>query len=414
MLLPSFFVLVGLISSSSYFGWVASAPAAAAGATVINDETAKVIKEVLDKHPVVDGHNDFPYWLKLAHQNQLREVDFNSDLSNETHTDLPRMRKGGVGGQFWSAFARCRTQFKDAPKIFQEQIDVVKRLVAKNKDDMVFVTNPKELRQAFKDKKIGSMIGVESGHAIDSSLSLLRVLFDLGARYMTLTHSCNTPWADAAQVESEDEDERLPVRNNGLTSFGQKVVGEMNRMGMLVDLAHVSHKTMADVLDVAKAPVIFSHSSSKAVYNHVRNVNDKILRRVPENGGVVMVNFFDCYVGGCGNSTVDDVAKHVDHIKAVSGVDHVGLGSDYDGVPSLPEGLKDVSKFPNLLAALYQDYNWTPEDLGKLTSGNLLRVWTQAEEVANKLQSNLIQADDSLLPESDTQPNDLTCSSASD
>jgi len=344
---------------------------------------------ILSEYPVIDGHNDFAWSVRDLYKNDLTNLNFNSNLTEDPvwegeicHTDLPKLREGHVGGQFWSAYVGCDSQYKDALLLFIEQIDVIKRLAQDYSDDLAFVTDSKGLEKAISEKKIGSMIGIESGHAIGNSLATLRNLYELGARYITLTHMCNTPWADAAQAEQGV----FPERNDGITAFGEEVIKEMNRIGMLVDLAHVSRKVMSDVLNVTRAPVIFSHSSARGVYNHVRNVPDDILLRVKENEGIVMVNFFSCYVTNCNEkvATVEDVAAHINYIRDLIGVDYIGLGSDFNGVPETPEGLEDASKYPNLFAVLLT-HGWNEEDLGKLASGNLLRTWKKVEQVRDSL-----------------------------
>eukprot|EP00093_Oithona_nana_P014265 14265.XXX_825187_822227_1 [CDS] Oithona nana genome sequencing. len=352
--------------------------------------------QILQEFPVIDGHNDFPLAIRELYNNDVTKFDFNSHLSglpefqdyNMDHTDLARMRKGQMGGQFWSAYMGCSTQFKDATQLFMEQIDVIKRLVEKYPNDMAFVTTAAGIEEAFATKKIASMIGVESGHAISSSLGVLRSFYELGARYMTLTHSCNTPWADSSVAEDQDGE---PPLNNGLSEFGQTVVKEMNRLGIMVDLSHVSANTMRDALQVSRAPVIFSHSSARSVNNVSRNVPDDVLQQVKINRGIVMVNFYDCFViEDCNNfnANVQDVVKHINHIRKVVGVDHIGIGADFNGVSKTPMGLEDTSKYPNLFAALLEDreFFWSKEDLGKLASANLIRVFKEVELVRDALQ----------------------------
>eukprot|EP00095_Tigriopus_kingsejongensis_P006676 maker-scaffold660_size117387-snap-gene-0.34 protein:Tk06676 transcript:maker-scaffold660_size117387-snap-gene-0.34-mRNA-1 annotation:"hypothetical protein DAPPUDRAFT_196706" len=378
-----------------------------------SQESIDQAKAILDRYPVIDGHNDFAMGLKDYLQNDLTGFNFNTNLSAiepwASHyaddTDLPRLREGRVGGQFWSSYISCRAQYKDAVQQFIEQIDVIKRLVQTNPDDMVFVTDAAGIEQAFEDKKIASLIGVESGHAIGESLAMVRTLYDLGARYMTLTHTCNTPWADAAQAESGD----LPVRSDGLSDFGVMVVKEMNRLGMLVDLSHVSSKTMADALDATRAPVIFSHSSARAVFDHVRNVPNEILERLPVVGGIVMVNFYSCFVvPNCNEDpgTIQDVVAHMNKIREVAGVDHVGVGADFCGIERSPEGLPDSSSYPLLFAALLED-GWTEEDLGKAASGNLIRVFKEVEVVRDSLKGEIPYQE--WIPSADINPGESDC-----
>merc|ERR1719347_1838670 len=307
-------------------------------------------------------------------RNNISNVPFEKDLTQEepwasfyaNHVDLPRMRKGKMGGQFWSAYVSCESQFKNSIQLFMEQVDIIKQFVKRYPNDIMWATSTADIESAAEQGKIASMIGMESGHGIGSSLPILRTFYDMGVGYMTLTHGCNTPWADAAQVESGD----FPPRANGITEFGVKVVHEMNRLGMLVDLSHVS--------------------------------------------SVVMVNFFTCFLADdCRDRdvTVQDAVAHINHIRQVAGVDHVGIGGDYDGVPWTPIGLEDTSQYPNLFAALIEDdtFEWTDEDLGKLASGNILRTFKEVEFVRDALALGGVEADNSWIPEEDIQE-DLQCS----
>lgn len=258
------------------------------------------------------------------------DFNFDSDLNlnddyKDGHTDLPRMRTGKVGAQFWSAYVSCTaTQYKDAVETTLEQIDVIKRLTNKYPNDMAFVTTAAGIMEAFEDKKIGSLIGVEGGHSIDNRLAVLRMFYDLGVRYMTLTHSCNQPWVDASPIDNLPDATKLDI-----TDWGQEVILEMNRIGMLIDLSHVSHGVMKEVLDITRSPVIFSHSSAYTVFNHHRNVQDDILALLKENNGIIMVNFFTGFIGG---NTIDNLIAHLNYIKNLIGVDHIGIGADYDGI----------------------------------------------------------------------------------
>jgi len=340
---------------------------------------------ILTESPLIDGHNDLPWQYFTNIKNQIDKVNLEDNIKDSwknppskipSQTDIPRLRQGRVGAQFWAAYVSCRTERRDAVRNTLQQIDIVKRFVKKYPQTFQFVRSAQEIRDAFKDGKIGSLIGVEGGHSIDSDLATLRMFYELGVRYMTITHSCNTPWADNWLVESGDH----PSIANGLTEFGKNVIREMNRMGMLVDLSHVSFKTMTDTLDEAQAPVIYSHSSAYALCNSTRNVPDDILKRVKDNGGVVMVNFYTSYIS-CNQSyaTLDQVADHIEYIRDTSSIDNVGIGADYDGVSYLPEGLEDVSTFPDLFAELVRR-GWSDEDLKKLAGENLLRVLEKAEE----------------------------------
>ncbi|XP_076669175.1 dipeptidase 1 [Andrena cerasifolii] len=348
--------------------------------------------DILDSVPLIDGHNDLPYNLYLILNNKLSDFDFKKNLSDDSiwgreacrscFTDLPRLKKGKVGGQFWVAYVSCASQYKDAVQLTMRQIDVIKRLIARYPNDLQFVTEAGHIEAAWRNGKIGSMIGVEGGHSIDSSLAVLRLYYELGVRYLTLTHACNTPWADASPVNDGS------VHN--LTDFGVTIVHEMNRLGMLVDLSHVSHNVMREVLAVTKAPVIFSHSSAFSVCRNYRNVPDDVLHSVKKNNGVVMVNFYPHFINcnSSRNATIQDVIDHINHIRNLIGTDHVGIGADYDGVQSAPEGLEDVSKYPEIFNSLYSsktEPRWTKEDLGKLAGKNLIRVFEAVEAVRDSL-----------------------------
>lgn len=290
-----------------------------------------------------------------------------------------------MGGQFWSAYVGCKSQFKDAVQLFIEQIDLIKQIVDRYPDDLMWADSADGIEEAMAAGKIASLIGVESGHAIGSSLPMLRSLYALGARYMTLTHGCNTPWADAAQTE----DGYFPTRVDGLSEFGALIVKEMNRLGMLVDLSHVSADAMRQAIEASEAPVMFSHSGARAVANRSRNVPDDVLEMVKEGGGVVMVNFYTYFLIDeyDRNATVQDVVDHINHIRRVAGVDHVGIGGDYNGVDLTPVDLPDVSHYPEVFAALIEDetFEWTDEDLGKVANGNIIRVLREVEAVRDEL-----------------------------
>jgi len=377
------------------------------------DAALERAKRVLRAHPVIDGHNDLP-WAIREDSEAPRDVEA-YDLRARTKgaTDLERLREGGVGGQFWSVYVPAELPGGFA-RVQLEQIDIARRMIARYPERLAFAETVDEVERAMKEGRVASLLGIEGGHAIESSLGVLRAYYDLGARYMTLTHGKTLDWADSATDAP---------RHGGLTRFGEEVVREMNRLGMLVDLSHVSEETMEDALRVSEAPVVFSHSSARAVCDHPRNVPDTVLAKMKANGGVVMVTFVNAFVSpvwaaatgplwkeyeertrGVADPaerqrigreitarmpkvpvTIAQVADHVDHVRKVAGADHVGLGGDYDGNDAWPEGLSDVSGYPRLLAELARR-GWTDEDLGKLASGNVLRAMRQAEAEAARLR----------------------------
>jgi membrane dipeptidase len=377
----------------------------------MEEATAQRIQTLLSTAPVIDGHNDLPWELRLRRAS-LDTLDIAKDLAaTGLHTDIPRLRAGGVGAQFWSVYVPCSLEASAAVAATLEQIDTVRRIVARYPDDFALAGSADEVEQVRASGRIASLIGVEGGHSIDCSLGTLRMLYELGARYLTLTHAKNTPWADSATDEPAV---------GGLTPFGREVVRECNRLGMLVDLSHVAPPTMHAALDTSAAPAFFSHSSARALCDHPRNVPDDVLGRVRDSNGVVMVTFVpgfltddrrvwtrglieederlaQRYADGtperrdgllawmranpgppCG---VADVADHVEHVRATAGIDHIGLGSDFDGTLSLPDGLEGVDAYPTLLAEL-ASRGWSDADLGKLTWHNTLRVLRDTEAVA--------------------------------
>ena len=356
---------------------------------------------------VWDGHNDLPWAARERNDIRFEKID----LWNEPklHTDIPRLRKGNVGAQFWSVFVPAKT--RQAGTAFQttmEQIDCVYALLKKYPDVFEIALTSNDVERIQKSGKIASLMGVEGGHSIENSLGKLKELFSRGARYMTLTHGDTLDWADAATDES---------KSDGLSPFGEEVVREMNRMGMLVDLSHVSPATMSDALNITKAPVIFSHSSAMAVADHPRNVPDDILLRVNQNGGLVMINFFSGFVVPESARNLKDmfgarraidkefgsesdagknamlkwkaahptvpgdigmVVEHIDHVVRIAGIDHVGLGGDFDGVDMLPKGLEDVSKYPAITELLLRK-GYSEKDIHKIMSGNMMRVLKACE-----------------------------------
>jgi len=357
---------------------------------------AEIVDELLTEEPVFDGHNDWPWSLRSVFNNSINDVDLDSDLTvrYSGHTDIPRLKKGKVGAQFWSCYVPCSSQGKDAVRQGLQQIDVIKRMVANNPDDLVFTSTVDEIEAAQKEGKIASTIGVEGGHMIDSSLGTLRLLYELGARYITLTHSCDIPWATAFNTNKPSE---------GLTDFGKKVVLEMNRLGMLIDLAHVSDQTMIDVFNITRSPVIYSHSSARAICSHMRNVPDDILLLLKQNKGVIMINFYNDYINCDSNATLSQVADHYDYIKEFIGVNYLGIGGDYDGVSRLPTGLEDVSKYPDLMVELL-NRGWTTDEIKKICGENIKRVLRENEVIAKNLQKSEKPAEDwidSKLVESD-------------
>ncbi|XP_034047976.1 dipeptidase 1 [Thalassophryne amazonica] len=344
--------------------------------------------QLMSETPLIDGHNDLPWQLRKQFNNQLCKVDLNT--LQTTHTNIQKIKGGRLGAQFWSAYVSCDTQYKDAVRQTLEQIDVIHRMCRKYPETFMFATSSDDIRTAFNMNKTASLIGVEGGHSIDSSMATLRIMYELGVRYLTLTHSCNTPWADNWRVDTGSE----PSQHNGLSPFGKRLVVEMNRLGMMIDLAHVPVAVMKQVLNLSKAPVIFSHSSAEKLCPHKRNVPDDVLRPVNETRGIVMVNVYD-YVSCSKTANLSDVADHFDHIKKVAGVGAVGFGGDYDGVTRLPEGLEDVSKVPNLVAELLRR-GWTDEEVKAALGNNLLRVLDEVEIVRDSL--NGTDPDDVPIP----------------
>ncbi|KAJ8923926.1 hypothetical protein NQ315_006702 [Exocentrus adspersus] len=348
-------------------------------------------RSALDNFPLVDGHNDLPHNLYLKLNNTLKGFHFDKNLTGDAvfgssdcscHTDLQRLRKGKVGAQFWAAYVSCDSKSENAVVRTLDQIDVIKRLINRYNNDLELVTTADGIIDAFNRKKIASLIGVEGGHSIGNRMSVLRLFYELGVRYLTLTHVCHLDWAESAEIDKTNSS------TIGLTNFGKKIVLEMNRLGMLVDLSHVSYDVMKQAISVSRAPVIFSHSSARAVYNHVRNVADDVLVKVKENGGIVMVNFYSGFIASA-NATIRDVVNHINHIVDIAGIDHVGIGSDFDGVPDTPVGLEDVSKYPDLfdlLSELNPD-RWTIKHLEKLAGRNFLRVFKEVEKIKESLIS---------------------------
>ncbi|XP_060796867.1 dipeptidase 1 [Neoarius graeffei] len=335
---------------------------------------------LMSETPLIDGHNDLPWQLKRQFNNQLNTVDLHT--LNSTHTNIPKIKEGHLAAQFWAAYAPCAAQYKDAVRHTLEQIDIIHRMCNKYPEEFMFAVSSQDILDAFTNNKTASLIGVEGGHSIDSSLGTLRTMYQLGVRYLTLTHSCNTPWADNWLVDTGSD----PVEHNGLSDFGKRLIGEMNRMGMLVDLAHVPEQVMNQVLEISKAPIIFSHSSAYSICQHKRNVPDDILKKVKEKNGIVMVNFYNDYVTCSPKANLSHVADHFDHIKKVAGSSIVGFGGDYDGVTRLPTGLENVSKYPDLVAELLRR-GWTDNEVKDALGRNLIRVFKAVEMVRDSMKS---------------------------
>ena len=350
----------------------------AAAPLAAQDTTAERVRRVLAETPLIDGHNDLPWAIRQSDVAPHDVEDPAHDLRRGTrfHTDIARLRAGMVGAQFWSVYIPFEAVEEGAAKVQLEQIDIALQMVERYPDVFELALDASDVERAFGSGRIASMLGMEGGHAIENSLGSLRAFHALGARYMTLTHNGTLDWADSCCDDA---------RHGGLTEFGREVVREMNRLGMLVDLSHTSPETMNDALDVAEAPVIWSHASARGLRDHPRNVPDQVLRRLPDNGGVVMVTFVPSFVTESERATLADVADHIDHVAEIAGVDHVGIGSDFDGIDSTPEGLEDVSTFPALFEELARR-GWSDEELRKLAGGNLLRVMRESEAVARRLQ----------------------------
>ena len=326
--------------------------------------------------PLVDGHNDYPWALRQNNvERDLNKLDIRMPQP-KLHTDIPRLRAGGVGGQFWSVYVPANMAGPAAVRATFEQIDVVHRMVRKYPDTFELALTAADVERIFKAGRIASLIGMEGGHSIDNSLAVLRMFYGAGARYMTLTHSANIRWADSGTDKPNV---------SGLSRFGEEVVREMNRLGMLVDLSHTSADAMHDAIRVSEAPVIFSHSDARALNDHGRNVPDDVLQVLPRNGGVVMVTFVPGFLTRAGKATLADVANHMDHVRKVAGPDHVGIGSDFDGIETVPVGLEDVSKYPALTAELLRR-GWPEGDIRKALGANVLRVMRRAEEVSTRLR----------------------------
>ncbi len=398
------------------------------------------VSRILSETPLIDGHNDLPWEIRDRYHGSVAAVDLNADQSKvpgpkgaaPLMTDLPRLRAGHVGAQFWSVWVPVELKGAEAVQATFEQIDLVKRLAGRYPTGLEMAYSAADIRRIHRAGRIASLIGIEGGHQINNSLAVLRQMYDAGARYMTLTHSSNTAWADSATENPA---------HHGLTAFGAQVIGEMNRLGMLVDLSHVSAGPGRAGLAITAAPVIYSHSSARGIVDHPRNVPDDVLRLVAANDGVVMVNFYPAYVADSYNHwsadraaeqtrnnapplmglyigqperaqaaleawdkahpkpvvTLAQVADHIDYIRRIAGVDHVGLGSDFDGIPEGPVGLDGVDKYPALLAELMRR-GWSDADVAKVAGGNALRAFAAAEKVAVKLRESRAASEATLEP----------------
>ncbi|WP_336987188.1 dipeptidase [Altererythrobacter aquiaggeris] len=378
-----------------------------------------VAAAALEAAPVWDGHNDVPMQLRERYRNMLSEFDFEDTTGTgpdhvngqAMHTDLARLKTGAVGAQFWSVYVSADLDEPEAVVATIEQIDVTRRLIAQYPGRLALALDSTDVERALAEGEIASLIGMEGGHSIGSSLAVLRQMYAIGARYMTLTHSKNTPWADSATDKPE---------HDGLTDFGKDLVREMNRLGMLVDLSHVSEKTMLDALDAGSAPVIFSHSGARAVNGHARNVPDSVLARLPANGGIVMVVGYPGFLSEAARqwyaghqaenarlealwqgqpravetalaawtqanpepgANISDMADHIDHIRSVAGIANIGIGGDYDGIPTVPVGMEDVAGYPALFTQLAKR-GYTQAELEMISSRNMMRVLKAAEAVA--------------------------------
>jgi membrane dipeptidase len=373
-------------------------------------------REFLSTYPVVDGHNDLPWALRQQVRYDLDRLDIATDCRASLHTDIPRLRAGGVGAQFWSVYVRSDLAGDEAVSATLEQIDCVRQLHSRYSGDLAPARTADDMEKARTEGRIASLMGAEGGHSINNSLATLRALHALGVRYMTLTHNDNVAWADSATDEPGV---------GGLSAFGREVVREMNHCGMLVDLSHVAATTMRDALDTTEAPLIFSHSSSRAICDHPRNIPDDVLERLPANGGVAMATFVPKFIFPAAvawteaadqnmrahglhpldttpeamkvqhafesanprpAATVSMVADHLDHMREAAGIDHIGIGGDFDGTAFVPQGLEDVSGYPNLIAELLRR-GWSTPDLAKLTWQNAVRVLRAAEDVSRDLRS---------------------------
>ena len=426
--LPTF--VLPKVALTMLLSCIVLSPVLGTAAPASSTDYATRVAKVLAKTPLIDGHNDLPWEIRERFDSKLSALDLSNDTSKilspegtPLMTDIPRLRRGQVGGQFWSVWIPSEVHGPAAVQETMEEIDIVRQMVAHYPNDFEIAYTAADVRRIHHAGKIASLIGIEGGHQINDSLAMLREMYVLGARYMTLSHAVNNDWADAATDNP---------KHHGLTPFGKEVVHEMNRIGMLVDLSHVSAETMKAALETSEAPVMFSHSSARALDDHPRNVDDETLRLLARNGGVVMVNFYPGYVSNARNqwdadyaaararfntppfaglyigqpekakAAMDEwlkahpapevplsvVADHIEHVRDVAGIDHVGLGSDFDGIPATPTGLDGVDKYPALLIELMKR-GWTDDQIAKVSGENILRVLAEAEAVSTRLQSRM-------------------------
>lgn len=333
--------------------------------------------ELMSRYPLIDGHNDLALQLRIHHNNRLSQIDLHN--VSKVATDITRLQAGHVQAQMFAVYVMCGAQEKDAVRLTLEQIDVVRRMCTEYQD-FDLVTSVQGLRTSALTQKIACLISIEGGHSIDSSLPALRMFYQLGVRSMSLTHTCNTPWA-----ESSSKLYNVYQReNNSLTVFGRAVVEEMNRLGMIVDLSHTSWDTAWAVLNHSKAPVIFSHSSSYSICNHERNVPDWLLRELKKRQGLIMVNLHSKFISCRDEANVSRVADHFDHIRKLIGAESIGIGGDFEGAVRFPKGLEDVSKYPALIEELLKR-NWTENELADVLRNNFLRVFEGVERVRDQL-----------------------------
>ena len=389
-------------------------------------ELLKRVLAILKTSPLIDGHNDVPWQYRKRVKNQLHKLDFakgTDKLEPPMHTDIARMHRGGMGAQFWSVYVPADLALNEAVVMTMEQIDITKRLVGANPDHLVMAYTAADIETIHASGKIASLIGMEGGHSIGNSMAVLRQFYELGARYMTITHWQNHDWADAGTDEP---------RHHGLSTFGQAVIKEMNRLGMMVDLSHVSPDCMHATLDISQAPVIFSHSSARAVADHPRNVPDDILKRLKKSGGVVMVTIVPSFIDEpvrdwaaalkgetarlkeiyphskarvesgekawkeahpSPKTTISTIADHIDHIVKIAGIDHVGIGGDFDGITLTPVGFEDVSRYPYLFVELLKR-GYSDEAIAKIAGQNILSVFRAVEQTAVKLKSKTKPSDE--------------------